>query len=137
MLGFDTAHGFLEHRIGAKTAKTRKRRKRRKRENGENGKTARTMKTVVLVFSFCRFSWLRFSRSKAREARRRRNLGITFLNPSSHDAAPIFFCANSNELSIGVDAPCAFGGAYTPIRTAQNGSQDTRRISPHCKTMAT
>ena len=29
VLGFDTAHGFLEHRIGAKTAKTRKRRKRR------------------------------------------------------------------------------------------------------------
>ena len=26
VLGFDTAHGFLEHRIGAKTAKTRKRR---------------------------------------------------------------------------------------------------------------
>ena len=66
----------------AKTAKTRKRRKRRKRENGENGengaKTARTTKTVFLVFSFCRFSWLWFSRSKARQARRRKQTGKSF-----------------------------------------------------------
>ena len=61
-----------------KAAKTAKTRKRRKRENGENGKTARTTKTVFLVFSFCRFSWLWFSRSKARQARRRKQTGKSF-----------------------------------------------------------
>ena len=49
-----TAHGFLEHRIGTKTAKTRKRRKRRKHENGENGENGKTASSWGRVPSICK-----------------------------------------------------------------------------------
>ena len=77
MPGFDTAHGFLEHRIGAKTAKTAKARKRRKRENGENDENRFLGFLVLPVFLVAVFT-LKGKRSK-KTAKLRDHLPQSFL----------------------------------------------------------